>query len=565
MNYQVEIKDIPFKLENGCIISKSAVITIQDDNQSGSSNEFWLGYADVDVLFALGEQWTEFRNLYFKDFSITNYRRILKMENSYTIQGFLADKCFFDGDTNFSRMNYGVGGFSISHSWFGNGLVNFSDSMFYSEVTSFGANVYGDGYKDFSGTKFYGSEVEFFSSQFHDGDLNFICSSFEKAHLNFSGSSFGVGNVKFDFSKFAAKGVDFGGVDFYKGEISFRHVQFQGGNALFFGSRFNEGKVSFSEAIFENCDVDFSYCKFEGCQEHFKYTKFGQGSLNMSKVILTNGSILFKGIHFKCKDLCFLESSIQSLTLWNNTFSEHVNMQLYHCDELIIKNCIIEKTFDLNSSNEDKINITTLNLMSTKILGKVYLDWVINDVKSMIYSQKDKTKYVDKANQFRLLKENFHEIGQYDDEDMAYVEYRRCQSLSQLRGEDLSERKSRLLRLLPRYLIFPIKWLIFDAIGNYATKPIRIFGSILLNIILFGIVYMLPFVELGGTKHFYDNILLNNYVNGLYHSIQSTLTIGYGDINPNNLITLVISGVESFFGVFLMSYFTAAFVRKLLR
>lgn len=565
MNYQVEIKEVPFELENGIILNKTAIVTIYDDNQEESSQELWFGYADVDILYSHREQWMEFKTLYFNEFSIRDYRRVLRMENSYTVYGFNADKCFFDGDTDFSKMIYGEGGFSISHSYFSNGTVNFQDSTFNSEITTFGANIYGDGIKDFSATKFYGNDVQFFSSQFNNGDLNFKCSHFEKANLTFSGSSLRNGNVNFDFSRFSSKGVDFSGVDFCNGETSFRNANFNGGRALFFGSSFKKGKVSFSEAVFGDSDLDFSYCNFGECQVHFKYTKIGQGSINMSKISHTKGSMLFKGIHFKCKNSLFLDSKIQSLIFLNSTFSEHVNLQLSQCDELIIKNCIIEKTFDLISSDDHKINIRSMDLTSTKNLGRIYIDWALNDVKNMIYTQKGKSKYIDKANQFRLLKENFHDIGQYDDEDYAYVEFKRCQSISQIMGEDLADNKKNKLRMLSRYLVFPIKWFIFDFIGNYATKPMRILGSILISILVFSCIYSLPFIELGGTKNFYHNEIVNRITNGLYHSIQSTFTLGYGDVNPNNLATLLISGMESFIGVFLMSYFTAAFVRKLLR
>lgn len=565
MKYQVEIKEIPFIIDNGGTLNQTAIVTIFDEYQHGSLQELWFGYVDVKILYSINEQWTEFNNLYFKDFSILDYRKILRMENSYTVHKFLADKCFFDGVSDFSMMNYGEGGFAITNSYFSNETVTFQEASFFAETTSFEANIYGDGSKNFSATKFFGSDVQFFSSKFHDGDLNFKCSHFEKANLNFSGSTFGKGNVNFDFSSFSSNGVDFSGVDFHNGETSFRNAHFNGGRALFFGSSFKDGKVSFSDVVFGDSDLDFSFCNFDGCQVHFKYTKLGQGSLNLSKICHTKGSMLFKGVHFKGKSILFSESRIHSLTFLNSVFSEHVNLQLAQCNELVIKNCIIEKTFDLLSSVENKIDIHTINLASTKNLGRIYIDWVFNDVKNMIYSQNDVSKYIDKANQFRLLKENFHEIGQYDDEDFAYVEFKRCQSLSQIRGEDLPEKKKNSLRMLPRYIIFPIKWLIFDFIGNYATKPMRILGSILITIIIFSGIYTLPFIELGGVKHFYDNIALNRFTNGLYHSIQSTFTLGYGDVNPDNLSTLLISGMESFIGVFMMSYFTAAFVRKLLR
>ncbi|OQY00769.1 MAG: hypothetical protein B6I20_08280 [Bacteroidetes bacterium 4572_117] len=51
---------------------------------------------------------------------------------------------------------------------------------------------------------------------------------------------------------------------------------------------------------------------------------------------------------------------------------------------------------------------------------------------------------------------------------------------------------------------------------------------------------------------------------GFYHSAITFLTIGYGDYYPSGIIRWL-SGVEGFIGLFLMSYFTVAFVRKILR
>jgi hypothetical protein len=49
-----------------------------------------------------------------------------------------------------------------------------------------------------------------------------------------------------------------------------------------------------------------------------------------------------------------------------------------------------------------------------------------------------------------------------------------------------------------------------------------------------------------------------------YHSAITFFTIGYGDHYPYGAARIV-SSIEGFMGVFLMSYFTVAFVRKVLR
>ncbi len=57
---------------------------------------------------------------------------------------------------------------------------------------------------------------------------------------------------------------------------------------------------------------------------------------------------------------------------------------------------------------------------------------------------------------------------------------------------------------------------------------------------------------------------LSNIQICFYHSAITFLTIGYGDYYPAG-ISRVISIVEGWSGLFLMSYFTVAFVRKILR
>jgi len=62
-----------------------------------------------------------------------------------------------------------------------------------------------------------------------------------------------------------------------------------------------------------------------------------------------------------------------------------------------------------------------------------------------------------------------------------------------------------------------------------------------------------------------DSDILNRFITGMYHSIVTFLTIGYGDIQPKSFLGVILSGTEGFLGLFLMAYFTIAFSRKVLR
>mgnify|MGYP006452504657 FL=1 len=58
--------------------------------------------------------------------------------------------------------------------------------------------------------------------------------------------------------------------------------------------------------------------------------------------------------------------------------------------------------------------------------------------------------------------------------------------------------------------------------------------------------------------------IIDKGLNSFYFSAITFFTIGYGECVPTGLLK-IISPIEGFTGVFLMSYFTVAFVRKILR
>jgi len=111
-----------------------------------------------------------------------------------------------------------------------------------------------------------------------------------------------------------------------------------------------------------------------------------------------------------------------------------------------------------------------------------------------------------------------------------------------------------LIRLY-RFPIFAFKWLIYEKIGVYGTSPARIALSMLVVLGAFSILY-LPFPP---------KINPSNAA-PVFHSVITFLTIGYGTDYINlNFWGKLLSGIEGFLGLFLMSYFTIAFVRKVLR
>jgi hypothetical protein len=117
--------------------------------------------------------------------------------------------------------------------------------------------------------------------------------------------------------------------------------------------------------------------------------------------------------------------------------------------------------------------------------------------------------------------------------------------------------------------MYPVYWgetLVFDQIGHYATNPLRVLVSMAISFVFITLLYVfLIAVGLGDiVSSVGDPDHLPLVTKSIYHSAITFLTIGYGDYYPSGVIRWL-SGIEGFVGLFLMSYFTVAFVRKVLR
>ncbi len=192
----------------------------------------------------------------------------------------------------------------------------------------------------------------------------------------------------------------------------------------------------------------------------------------------------------------------------------------------------------------------------------MYLSWDETQIHKAIYNSDASLK--DKKETFLLFKENFRNIGRYDDEDKAYVEFKRCQAKAKL---DESKKKN-LIKKIVGYLRYRGNRFLFDFVGGYGTKPKNVFRF--MAIIIFGFAPFYAFIpdflkweEI--TKHFCSIEFFNKLLIGLYHSMITFLTIGYGDVEPESVWGSLLSGIEGFLGLFLMAYFTIAFARKVLR
>lgn len=633
MNYVVDILDKPYYLDNQLISDRTALISfISPTGIILKKEEF--GYWDKKAVYdALREGRPLCMDyLYVRDFTLnevrkTEYERI-------RIDNLSARHVFFDGNTDFSiseftgtsttfresifhgttadfrdvhfregALDFGKTELVLRNIYFNNSqfnhfpmdfsgmMVRSGDFHFYqvrchASLMNFTSAHFSDGFKDFRKLVVTGSNLIFRSAFFNDGDTDFIEMKLDK------------GNIDFRLARFGSGELNFGGSDLGEGDKDFSGVVFPRGMVSFTGARFGKGSLHMIDAIFRRGNIHFNNCRFE-CEDihitstdfgdgfleftdsHFESLvfnivscRFGRGDIDFNRSNLSKTALNFYGTEFNSGKLNFFDTVADTVMFHECTFDNHVYLNFESCRFLSILNSIIEKTLDLRSNvalNTQKIQV--INLSGTKNLGHIYVDWKDNKVKYMIYDQGEGTDFMDKASQFRLLKENFRTIGQYDDEDLAYVEFKRCQlqgrylqAIVLLKNTDYPL-FTRLFGTLFLKVRKGISWLIFDYVGRYGTAPASVFKAMVQTVLLFSVVYMMPWIELANISNFQGapEPPANRAMLAFYQSIQTFLTIGYGGVCPGNFPSVLVSGSEGFIGVFLMAYFTVSVVRKLLR
>jgi len=151
----------------------------------------------------------------------------------------------------------------------------------------------------------------------------------------------------------------------------------------------------------------------------------------------------------------------------------------------------------------------------------------------------------------------------YADEDKAYIWYKRMELKSDLEYA-LARKKSNGIWAYPTAFF---KWLLFDKVGLYATEPLRVLFSVGVVYTLFSLIYLVmplvadTYIDTGGGEVLAN---LNEVAKAFYYSAITFLTIGYGEYYPVGVLR-VFASLEGYVGVFLMGYFSVAFVRKVLR
>jgi len=576
-NYSVEIKNVKFISDDGRTCPRTAIVTLFNDRGEEIGNELF-GAVDMQIVYDMIKESKNINldNFFISEFSLASYRRHnnLEKKDPVLIKGFSAKNAFFeartstdfshsvfsDGDVSFEGSHFAKGRVIFTGSVFGKGEVNFSNTLFRDGNIEFSGSTFGegdflfknavvkDGIKDFQDMHFGNGEVSFANTEFNSGELLFINTKFNNGRFNFKVTRITGGKVDFHYSVFGNCEIMFERTEFGHSRVDFRTVDF------------GSGRINFNRSVFGNGEVNFEGASSKAAKIQFKKAEMGSGPKNFNLIEMDDTEVSFERTEFGNGDVTFYESRFGSLSLKSCHLDQYFDLRLAKAEILDISDTIVRDIIDLEPY-DFPVNIKIIDMSGMRLIGKVYIDWNHNKCLKAIIDQEG-TTLRQKAEQFRILKENFNSTGKYEDEDEAYVMFKRYEAKSWLTEQE----EKGGIRKAVSYIPHGFQWLVYDKIGLYATSPGRVLLSVAIFWIFFGTVYaLIEFFGLGKTVSSVGNPdQLSVTLQSFYHSAITFFTIGYGDVYPMGL-SRIVSGIEGFMGVFMMSYFTVAFVRKVLR
>lgn len=489
---------------------------------------------------------------FVQNFSILDYRKKYDLSESELVSlvNFNAANSLFEADktVNFKSVLFEGDKTDFSGAHFGHGGLSFYDTKFNAKKTDFSLTSYGEGHNVFQFADFGSGTLTFEGASFINGNISFINSQFNDGNVSFKNVNFGNGSVSFHFSEFG------------KGSITFDKATFKGESVDFSKVNFGEGKLDFRRCDFGNAEVSFEEMEHRNEKILFRRAKFGNKPVSFRKIIAENSELIFDEADFGSGRVSFFESTVKSISVKSCILSSYVDFRVNKCIDIDLSNSIIQDIVDFKKGVAE-VDLKHIYIYGVRNLGKVFISWDANEVQKLIGTQQ-KTTFNQKAEQYRLLKEDFHNTGQYEDEDKAYIEFKRNELLGSLHDS----KKKGVLSMIKGHFNYAFQKLVFDWMGLYATSPVRVLFSIFMVYGFYSLLYV--FFEL--TNHGQISCIADymstgeKVVDSFYFSAVTFLTIGYGECTPTGFFK-IIAPLEGWSGVFMMSYFTVAFVRKILR
>jgi len=429
-------------------------------------------------------------------------------------------------------------------------------------------------------------------------------------------------NFKEDLNITVFKNAYFGETTF-QGYANFEGATFQG-KAYFFETTFKgyanfkktsfKGKADFWEATFQG------YAKFEGATFQgavifldtiFKGNTYFVGATFQEDVLcwktIFKGNAYFLGATFH-EDSNFLETTFQgdadfrvknfvkglTLTKFRLLSGKKLNLKVRNNIETIsLERAYLENTYlDIELVEGVLIDFTDASLKNTKIKK----DQIENHI-----LQEKKKKFYDAQEIYLLLKNNFHSIGQYEDERWACLKEKEMERKSYYSNvftkntenkEEKNEKKCQKDKKLKDILYSNCRkikefgkwiWSCFcNAIYGYGEKPWNVILSAGILIFVFAILFSFigianpEIIDLKGitvnlnngnivdsaSKGLLKNNVIRNIPDSLYFSLITFTTLGYGDFRPLEGLGRILAGSEAFIGAFMMALFVYTFARR---
>lgn len=573
-SFKLQVIEKPYYRPDGFSTPKTAHITLH--NKDGKAlEELFLAYPSLEFIYESIEKGYPLNldNCFLQGFSLTACRRYMlrdkhsKLElNSFSAQNaffyspydidfsfsqfvgektFFTNTIFFGANLNFRESSFDCSSVLLNELFVKVDKFDMTQCDFSSNNLSFKNSIFDEGIKDFIDTDFGEGEISFINTDFGSGNVSFVNTQFNNSNVSFKVARFGDGKEDFRYAKFGNGTISFDQTEFGPGRIDFRNVEFGQGRTSFNRCVFAEGEVTFEGAEVRKGKITFLRSAFGSREVSFELFQGDEADMTFEKVIFPGNINFTNGLFNK---LAFNQCQ------FNGTLNLHVD----RAKEIDLYGCIARDIIDYYSHGASP-NVEILNLTGLRLLGKLYVQWEANSVKNLVYRQKD-TTISEKSSQFRILKENFNGLGRYEDEDLAYVEYMRCMQKSYLEHD----KKGSIISKIIGYPKYFFKLLIFDWMGLYATSPARVIISIIVVQIIFSLLYTLfTIIGIGDVVSGLENEPIL-FLKSVYICVITFFTIGYGEFIPLGY-SRILSGLLGFMGVFLMSYFTVAFVRKILR
>ncbi len=407
----------------------------------------------------------------------------------------------------------------------------------------------------------------------------------EKTDLRYA--SFGK-NTRFDYAKFgeitsfwkASFGDNSSFLNASFGDMTrFEFASF-GENTSFWKASFGENTSFFNASFGEN--TYFGDASF-GDDSSFANASFGKNTIFWDASFGENTS--------------FFNASFGENTYFGDaSFNGGADFRDSVAKGISFENATVNKVLYLGRNHNDRTDnqMSWMNLKGLRVYGFLEPDLSMDFKKELApcvkaITNKDGTKDLNAIKEtFHVLKQAYSKLGRYEEEDLAYYEFKRAEN-----KEKRVKYKSRNFFVnIWGYVCCGLRTFTLDWCGGYGTKPIMVILFMLGVYLLFAsIFFVAPQLNnkdiICGAEDKYIILNLKNEpikqpilyeaecikdlpINkrlgkAMYHSGVTFLTIGYGDLRPCTGLGIFFSILEGFCGLFLMSYLTIAFSRKVLR